>query len=178
MGGTLHNNSGFTLVEIITSIVIMAIIGVIAGVGLSKIATGYVLSKKNTEIAQHGQIAITRLRKEFRAIKSISNGAVSTLTYKRLNQTVTQDVSICWSGTESSPLLLKMNAVDCTGGDILIDKVKLFRLNYCGTSSCSGSYLPGTTSIIEVTLELIGYDNTRIIIAGPDRVVLSPGDEG
>ena len=35
------NNSGFTLIEIVTSIMVMTIIGVIAGMGFVEIAKGY-----------------------------------------------------------------------------------------------------------------------------------------
>jgi len=174
MDMTLDNHRGFTLMEVIMSIVVIAIIGVIAGISLSKIASGYVLSRKNAVIAQQGQIAIIKLKKEFNAIQSISTGTALTITFKS-TRPPSQDISICWSGVENDPILMKMNAVSCTGGDKLVDNVKLFALNYCDTynSTCLSGYSPGTTSIIDITLKLIGYDNTSITIADPDRVVLS-----
>ena len=41
-----NNIRGFTLLEIIVSIVVIVIIGVVAGVGLVEISKGYVFSKK------------------------------------------------------------------------------------------------------------------------------------
>jgi prepilin-type N-terminal cleavage/methylation domain-containing protein len=168
----LNNINGFTLLEIIISLVIMTIISVIAGMGLFTIAKGYLYAKANATIAQQGQIATTRLKKEFGVIKSISFGATTTITF-RSTRNPSEDVSICWAGG-NNPLLIKLNATDCNNGDKLVDNVNSFSLAYCDTfTSCSSSYSPTTTSIIEITLKLTGVDGSTIAIAEPDRIVLN-----
>jgi prepilin-type N-terminal cleavage/methylation domain-containing protein len=158
---------GFTLLEIILAIVAMTVIAVVAGVGLVEITKGYIFSKKNAFIAQQGQIAVERLKKEFSSIKSISNATLTTITYKS-TRNLSEDVSICWAGG-SAPVLIKMNALDCSGGDILADNITLFNLKYYDSYNSSQPYSP-KTSIIEMTLHLKGAENA--VINFTDRVNL------
>ncbi len=183
------NNQGFTLLEIIMSIVIITILGVMAGRGFLEIAKGYVLSRKNATVAQHGQITAARLKKEFSSIKSITCGGANIITYKITRSTSeTEDVSsIYWAGG-NNPLILK-TASDCivctsacAGGDVLAGNVSAFELKYCtkaDDANCSTTFPNGTdyTSetvlLVKFTLKLKGYDDTLISIADPDLVILN-----
>jgi prepilin-type N-terminal cleavage/methylation domain-containing protein len=162
------SQKGFTLIEIIASIVVMVIIAVIAGMGLVEISKGYVFSKKNAVATQQGQIAVERLKRELSSIKSISNAGLTTITYKS-TRNLSEDVSICWAGG-SAPVLIKINATDCTGGDKLVDDVTLFNLKYYDAYNSSATAYSSTTSMIEMTLQLKGAENAAINVT--DRVNL------
>ena len=56
---------GFTLLEIVVCIAVATIVTVVVGKGLVEMASGYIFARKNALITQHGQIAMTRLKKEF-----------------------------------------------------------------------------------------------------------------
>jgi prepilin-type N-terminal cleavage/methylation domain-containing protein len=161
------NKKGFTLLEIILAIAATAVIAVVAGMGLVEMTKGYILSTKNAFVAQQGQIAVERLKKELSSIKSISNAAATTITYRSMRN-LSEDVSICWAGG-SSPVLIKMNATDCTGGDKLADNVTQFNLKYYDYNLSAAIYSP-TTSMIEMTLQLKGAENA--VITFNDRVNL------
>ncbi len=170
--------------EIIVSIVIITILGVISGRGLLEIAQGYVLSRKNATVTQQGQITASRLKKEFSSIKSITCGGANIITYKS-NRNPSEDVTIYWAGG-NNPLMLK-TASDCTvcigscaGGDKLAENVSDFTLSYCTTTAnCSATFpnnpnfTEATISLVKVTLKLKGYDDTPISIADPDLVILN-----
>jgi len=150
--------SGFTLIELITAIVIVAILSVIAGMGLVQIANGFVFAKKNAIASQQGQIALTRLAKEFSAIQSISSATATSITYTR---TPGETHTVSWT-TENQPVTID--------GDTLIGNVKSFSLTYYSTYNASGSPYSATTPVIEIALEIKGYMDTTLRFV--DRVVI------
>jgi prepilin-type N-terminal cleavage/methylation domain-containing protein len=194
------NNRGFTLMEIIMSIVIISILGVIAGRGLMEIAKGYVLSRKNATVAQQGQIVMARLKKEISSIRSISCGNDKMITYTINNRRSPSDpenskiTTLYWSGS-TNPLRIKTSVADsdcntctaqCTGGDILVENIvlpddqqKQYLFRYCNKPmDCtvnydSSNYTAATIAFVEVTLLLKGYEDTKIKIAYPDLVILN-----
>jgi len=97
------------MIELITAIVIVAIISVIAGMGLVQIANAYLLAKKSTVAAQQAQIALARLSKELSALKSISVASATSMTYV---QSDGSSHTLAWTAADQ-PL-----TVD---GDTLID---------------------------------------------------------
>jgi prepilin-type N-terminal cleavage/methylation domain-containing protein len=153
------NQKGFTLVEIIISIVVMAIIAVIAGVGLVEIAKGYVFFKKNALTTQQGQIAIARLKKEISNIKSVTSGTATSITFSRSGGG--SPITISWAGG-NSPLLID--------NDKLIEPVTTFNLNYYDSYSSTPSSYSSNTSIIEITLQLKAAEDSPINFT--DRVNL------
>ena len=143
-----NNIRGFTLLEIIVSIVVIVIIGVVAGVGLVEISKGYVFSKKNALITQQGQIAMARLKKEFSNINTVISGTATSITFKRSSDGSTHTIS--WAGG-SSPLLLD--------NDTLVTPVTSFSLNFYDFYNSTNSPYSSTTSMIEMTFQLKGAEN-------------------
>ena len=191
MPGKAINNSGFTLIEIVTSIMVMTIIGVIAGMGFVEIAKGYALSKKSATVTQQGQITMARIKKELASIKSISCGSDKMITYTiKRGATESEDTTtIYWS--DGNPIRLKMgsNCTVCTNpcadGDTLSENVSAFTLSYCkDAANCSstfpgpGDYTMATVSFVKVVLKLKGYDDTPISIADPDMIILNQESGG
>ena len=187
------DNRGFTLMEIIMSVVVIAILGVIAGRGFVEMAKGSVFSKKNATLAQQGQIAAARLKKEFSSIRSITCGGANIITYTIQRSTSEgPDVSsVYWAGG-NNPILYLKTASDCTvctgscaGGDKLAENVSDFTLSYCmATAKCpatnsncsptfpnSPCFADATVSLVKFILKLKGYDDKIISIADPDVVV-------
>ncbi|MGZ6207450.1 MAG: PulJ/GspJ family protein [Syntrophales bacterium] len=197
----MADNSGFTLIEIIMSLVVLAILGVIAGRGMVEMANGYMLSKKNATVAQLGQITADRLKKELSSISSITCGGANIITYtiKRSPSEGVDVSSIYLAGgnnlsCQHPPCIFLKTASNCTicsrdcaGGDTLADNVSNFTLNYCvaptspsamGNASCSQTFptspniTQGTVSFVKFILKLKGYDDAGISIANPDVVFL------
>jgi prepilin-type N-terminal cleavage/methylation domain-containing protein len=153
----LLNKNGFTLIELITALVIMSIVSVMAGMGLVQIASGYRMVKTSTAKAEQSQIVLARLLKELSAVQNLSVAGETSITYTRGGVSHT----INWTGA-GQPIALD--------GDILIDKVQSFTLTYHNTYSAAASSYSGATTLIELTFELKGYQDASIIFK--ERVVI------
>jgi prepilin-type N-terminal cleavage/methylation domain-containing protein len=151
------NKKGFTMIELVTAIVIISIVGALAGTGLVQIANAYLLAKKSTVAAQQAQIALTRLGKELSGLETISSATLTSITYKRVGLSE-QSHTLTWTAADQ-PLTLD--------GDVLIDKVQNFSLiyytyNYTNRTFTAGSYSSGT-AMIELTFQLKGYGDIPLI---------------
>jgi type II secretory pathway pseudopilin PulG len=160
------NNRGFTLIEIATSLIIIMIISVVAGMGLIAISRGYIFSKKNSVTAQQGQIAMTRLKKEISNIQLVTSSSANSITYKRCQDIsppcgTLKDVTVSWAGS-NSPLLID--------SDKLVEPVVSFSLAYFDSYNSSASSYSSSTSIIEITLQLKSAED--VTIEFKDRVNL------
>jgi prepilin-type N-terminal cleavage/methylation domain-containing protein len=141
---------GFTLIELITGVVIVGIISVMAGMGLVQIANAYLLTKKSTVGAQQSQITLTRLSKELAAMETISSASATSLTYTRAGVSHT----LSWTGVDQ-PLTLD--------GDTMIDKIQAFSMTYHDTYLSAASSYSAATSMIELTFQLRGYGDTPVV---------------
>jgi prepilin-type N-terminal cleavage/methylation domain-containing protein len=144
---------GFTLIEMIASLAIVAVLAAIAGIGLVQITEGFVLSRSGAETAQKAQLAMTRMVKEFNHITDVSVGSSLSIRFDSFHADEALDpirsFSITWNGTVGDPLLL--TCLDCPGGSIsepLVDDVAVFDINYLyydagGTLVSAVSRTPG-----------------------------------
>jgi prepilin-type N-terminal cleavage/methylation domain-containing protein len=164
-----QNQCGFTFIEVIMAIVIMAIISVLAGMGLVQITNAYVFAMKNAVAAEQAQIALTRLAKEFSTIQSISAATATSMTYTRWDETSStyKSYTLTWSGADQ-PILLD--------GDILMDKVNSFNLSYYNINTVSPPFalslvaMNQRTAVIQMTITVNVYAGTPLTFI--DRVVI------
>jgi prepilin-type N-terminal cleavage/methylation domain-containing protein len=87
------NQKGFTLIEVIASLILVAILAVMVGFFFVQITKSYILTKQNAEAVQKAQIAITRIVKELSASTSLSSPTAASVTYTRPTA-VTNTISI------------------------------------------------------------------------------------
>jgi type II secretory pathway pseudopilin PulG len=74
---------GFILIELVTTLILIGVIGVFAGLFLFTGVNGFIASKRNSETALSAQIAIDRISAELRRISSLPEAPVSntSITY-------------------------------------------------------------------------------------------------
>lgn len=154
--------TGFTLIEVIVSLILAGIVSAIAVMGVVSIVKGYVFTKINSETAQKGQTAMVRIVKELNFISSVTTGTATSITFQAYKNGVAGSHSISWAGTASDPLLLD--------GDMLTDRVSNFVLSYRDTyNSASQTNWASARKVIEFTLTIQGADNVNSSFTG--RVV-------
>ena len=150
-----NKKGGFTLLEVVLSLILAGIIGTIAGLGLVQFTKGFIFAKRNTVTAQKGQMTTSRLMKEFGAITSILSSPAPTafsITYSRNPSDPTDTHTVASTGG-TGPVTLD--------GDTLTDQVQSFRLDYytAYNDTSSPATYSAATIMIQITLELVGADN-------------------
>lgn len=147
------NNKGFTLIEIIASLVILGIVTAVVGLSAVQMVKSFLFSGKNSGTLLKGQIAIARIQKELNNAKTVyvsgTNG--TKITFTSYKDTVPVDHTLSWAGSGNDLLWDSI---------VLTDKVSSFSLayynNYNGTANTAFS---ANSKIIEVNLVLTGADN-------------------
>jgi prepilin-type N-terminal cleavage/methylation domain-containing protein len=126
---------GFTLIEMIASLAIVAMLAAVAGIGLVQLTEGFILSRTGAETAQKAQMAMMRMVKEFNHIVDVQAGSSLSLRFDSYHADDPLDpihaYTITWNGTAGDPLLL--TCLDCPGGPLsapLVDQVVSFGLAY------------------------------------------------
>ena len=128
----MNNNKGFTLVEIIVSLVIVGIMAAVAGMGIVSMVQGYEFARENVVISQKAQLVMARLRCELMNLSDIdsTNSTGACIIYKV--ETEPQPYRVI--RLDSDNLKLRISQVDdCTcssSGDTLSDKVGSFDILY------------------------------------------------
>jgi len=152
------NEKGFTLIEVIVTLILVGITAALAGMWIVSVANGYLFAKMNMNTLQKGQLAITRLTKEFTAIKSVSAANGNSVTFTRADSSVVGNVPVTIS-VSGNTLQLNVNGM---GNNMLTDHVNAFSLAYCdsATSTSCPTNWSSMSRIIEITLTLTGADNT------------------
>lgn len=107
MGKYVPNEKGFTLIEIVATLVLLGIMGALAGFGIVKISQGYNFARQNVETAQKAQVAITRITKELSATTGITAASADSISYSRRE-------------SPDSPTILN-NVIDHSGGSVRIN---------------------------------------------------------
>ena len=146
------SENGFTLLEIIVSLILAGIIAVFAGMGIISVIEGLAFTKQNAETTQKAQVAVKRLVKEISVMSGVTTGdnrSISFASYK-LGASVGQTIS--WSGTTNDPLYLD--------SDMLTDNVSDFELAYYNSyNGLKQSTWSTSTKIIQIMLTIKGADN-------------------
>jgi prepilin-type N-terminal cleavage/methylation domain-containing protein len=132
--------AGFTLIELIASILIIGIIAGIGSLAIPMYAKGYLFVRNNQAIGQKAQIALVRLGRELADLQSITATSTSptSITYTRLSNSITSPTIMTQTLTyDSTNNRITLNS---TGGpfnetNTLLDNVTAFTLSYYQTGT-------------------------------------------
>jgi prepilin-type N-terminal cleavage/methylation domain-containing protein len=160
----LKNQIGFTLIEIVVTLLLVGITAAMAGLWIVSVANGYVFIKLNMETTQKAQLVITRLEKEFKTMTAIEASSEESITYTRTNYDYEHNRPGAPLAGQKVMVLpdsktLKLN------DDVLSDNVEVFTLSYCddmNSNSCFTSWQP-TSRIIEITLTMSGAGGEKSV---------------
>jgi prepilin-type N-terminal cleavage/methylation domain-containing protein len=153
------DEKGFTLIEVIVTLILVGITAALAGMWIVSVANGYLFVKMNMDTLQKSKLAVARLTKEFTGIDSVNiigtNGG--QITFNRWDESVAVLVPVTVSLSGNT---LQLN-VNNTGNNTLTDSVNTFSLTYCDspTSTNCPSTWSTTSRLIEITLKLTGANN-------------------
>lgn len=158
----ITNEKGFTLIEVIVSLVLVGIMAAIAGMGLVKIAEGYVFAKQNAEATQKAQVAMARIVKELSSATMIN----STTTAPSVNYTRATSSLVTTPVTNNITLSGSTVKVGPVGTEtILIDSVSAFTMAYydaAGTDLTATPAIPANIRRIDISLTVSGANGQAL----------------
>ena len=164
-------NSGFTVLELIASLVLLGLLTAIFGMGLVAAMQSHEFNRNNVHMAQKSQIAMMRISRELMeltAIEAIDTGAGDPfIIYRRTDPTNSQstvryglhydtasDNLLLY--TALAPTIVTLSSATSGAGDILINRVPNFSLRYFqGSSPWAWGSDFALLSSIEVNLRLM-----------------------
>lgn len=126
------SQKGFTLIEMIVTLVIVGIMAAMGGMGIVQAVKGYIMVKENAATTQKAQLAMSRITREIIELNNIP-AAVSAakLPITNISQT---DAAGDIVGDRTIEFVSAENAVKINN-DILIDHVKSLTFTYSSGSN-------------------------------------------
>jgi len=162
----VKKQNGFTLVEIIVTLVIVGIMAALGGMGIVQAVKGYVSLKQNSETTQKAQMAMTRINREITEMISIPSSASNTLIpITGTNNCIGTDC-VRKIGLDNGAVKLAFgNATLLANGDTLIDNVSNFNITYYQGATDYSSWSAGNDSnlsAVKVDLTISRPDGTTL----------------
>jgi prepilin-type N-terminal cleavage/methylation domain-containing protein len=120
----MKKESGFTLIEVIVTLILVGVMAAVAGLGIVTAVNGYLFVKENTVIAGKAQVALARMTRELTDLRDIPSPSTNARAASVVFAKVSDTVAIGQSGTEIK--IAKGNpgtTPDYATGDVLVDQV-------------------------------------------------------
>jgi len=152
----MNKESGFTLIEIIVSLVLVGMMAAIAGMGIVTGTRGYLLAKENSHMAQKAQLAMARIQRELMELTDIAARQSDPAFIIYDNTSGRHAIAI--DGT-TIKMFFNLGSTQTTlpgwdQSDILVDNVHNFNLFYYQGSNPWGGVDINLLSAIRVDLVL------------------------
>jgi prepilin-type N-terminal cleavage/methylation domain-containing protein len=157
----MRNKKGFTLIEIMVSLVLVGLIAAISGTSVVTATRSYLFARENNAITQKAQLALGRLNREFIELSNIKDAKSTCVVYESPygRRAVAKVDSAVYLFSDYANTTCPASS---SGGDILIDGVQTFSIMY---NPSSGFSL--WTSGVNIIQDLFAV-SIQIILARPD----------
>lgn len=171
----LKRDNGFTLIEVIVSVIIIGIITSFAGMAIVTGVKGYVFTRDSASIGQKAQLAMTRISRELMELSAVTTGEVSRITYERLDDSGVSITQTIYYFADDSTVKIATGSA-AVNGDTLVDSVSSFALTYYKGAD---SWVAGVDDIasltaIEISLSLTWSDGSEVTFS----TTVSPRNTG
>lgn len=153
------SRQGFTLIEIIASLIILGLIALFGTSMLSNAVQGYTAARNADEVAQKAQMALQRMTVEFSTVDpSLAQltGAATTITYVARFDGTNETHVISQSGNQ---ILYTQGGTAYPLLDGVAPGSLQFRY-YTSYSAAAATSSSAATNIIGITFNMVGDDST------------------
>ena len=138
-GRVIGSQAGFTLIEVIVSLILLGILVSMGGMAIVQVVQGYSTTRENATMTQQSQLAMSRITREIIEMINIPSDATATaLPIKNSdgNRII---------GLDNGAVKMAFEPDTLANGDILIDNVSAFTLTYYSRDPSSGTVLTAST---------------------------------
>ena len=153
----MKNEAGFTLIEIIVSLILVGIMASVAGMGIVTGVKGYLFAKDNAAVSGKAQLAMSRLSRTFMEVLDITTASPTQVTYKRLSGGVSTTETL-YLHTDNTIKIA--GGGSASGGDTLVDHVSSLALTY---QKGVATWAPGTDDF-----SLLSTVGVTLVLTRPD----------
>jgi len=160
----VKKESGFTLIEVIVSLLLVGLLASIAGLSVYKGMEGYLMASENAALTQTSQLVLERLRREILLLNGVTAASGTNLQFSNSLGTRTID----WDGET-----VKIS------GDTLVEGVNSFSLAYLKGDGTTG-WVQGTDTLQELAEVRINITRSHAISGGipPFSTSVNPRNNG
>lgn len=140
-----NGQKGFTLIEVIATLIIVGILAVLGGMGIVQAVKGYMTVKENSATTQKYQMAMSRINREIGEMMTVSSASTNSILYMTgINNCVGTDcVRTIGLDNGAVKIAFGTNATLAANGDILLDNVTSFNIKYYQGASNFDSWPTG-----------------------------------
>ncbi|MCK9196873.1 MAG: type II secretion system GspH family protein [Syntrophales bacterium] len=156
----IRSQSGFTLIEIIVTLILVGILASMGGMAIVQAVQGYMTVKENSVTTQKAQLAMSRITREIVEMVNIPSTASNTalpLTGVS-NCTGTAGTCVRTIGLNSGAVKIAFgDGTTLDQGDILINNVNAFSFTYWSGTTSTTTWPAGsdsTLSAIDVNMQI------------------------
>lgn len=139
------HSKGFTLIEIIVTIVIIAVLAGIAGIIITEGVRAYSDEQARSDVHQQARLGMERMAREIRVIRSRADITTMANTDLRFTDIAGTTVGFNWA----SPTLSRWNGI---GNDVLASNITAFTFAYYQQDGVTAAAAPATLWLVEITL--------------------------
>jgi len=123
----MKRKAGFTLIEIMVSLVLVGLIASIAGISVITATKSYLFTRENNAITQKAQLALNRLSREIIELSDVRDASATCVVYE--SPYGRRAVALV-GGTIRLFTDYASTTCPTTGGDVLVDGVQAFSILY------------------------------------------------
>ncbi len=147
-----ENMRGFTLIEVIVSLILVGLLAAVGGMAIVQAVQGYMFVKDNATITQKAQLAMSRITREIVEMTGITANATTTvLPVSNVDRNVTL-------GLNSRAIKIAPEGTQLSDGDTLVDNVNTFALTYYSKDSSGNDVIANSWSTASEIRELAAID--------------------
>lgn len=150
---------GFTLIEIIVTLLMVAILTSLSAVGVTRIVQGFFFAAGNAALAQKAQSAMLRITRELNLLSAVSAATERSINFTSSKGGVEANHVLSWDNNPSSALLLDN---DPLLGGAANDTIS-FALSYFNSYDDTTPKTAWSSSIMVVQIQ--------VSIQGPDNAM-------